>query len=461
MVTNLHSESKAAVSGSTYAFLIAFVAAVGGFLFGYDLVIISGAQIFLKQQFHLSDEAFGFATGSAGIGCMMGPFLGSILCDRIGRKKTLFLASLLFGISAIGTALPQSITVFNIFRIMGGVGVGLCSLASPMYIVEVSPARMRGSLGLMYQLAICIGALFSVIVAYFLAKMLPETVAWRWMFGSVAVPVLVFVIFLLIVPESPRWLAEVNRFDEARAVLRKIESAEYADKELEQIKSSMHQEQGRWSELLAPGMRMALLVGVLMAIFNNWTGWTGIAYYLPTLFQKAGQSSTADAIGRTIWIFAGNIGLTLVAIWLVDKIGRRPLWISTALLMTLFTALAGLVFHLNLNINYVLFAVFLCAIPHAVGIGALPWLMMSELYPTKIRAKAVAVTTTVIWVAGTTAPMAFPVIAGYSERTIGSVALIFWIYSAVSFCAFLFGLRMLPETRGRTLEEIGSSWVRH
>ena len=296
---------------------------VGGFLFGYDLVIISGAQIYLREQFALSDAGFGFTTTSAMIGCIAGPFLGAWLCDRIGRKRTLIFSALLLGVSAILTALPKDIVTFNMFRIVGGLGVGLCSIASPIYIAEIAPARIRGRLGVMYQLAIAIGALISAIVAYFLAKHLPETVSWRWMFASEMVPVIGFVIFLLFVPRSPRWLAETNRFEEALRVLTKTDGPEYARKELEEIKQSITEETGTFSEIFKPGIRTALLVGILLALFNNWTGWTAMGLYLPTLFQKGGFPETADAIFQFVIVNVFMVALTSLAIYLVDRVGQK------------------------------------------------------------------------------------------------------------------------------------------
>ena len=444
-----------------YPFYIAFVAAIGGFLFGYDLVIISGAQIFLREQFQLSDAQFGFTTTSAIIGCIAGPFIGSWLCDRIGRKKTLIFSAILFTVGAIVTAIARDMVTFNIFRIVGGLGVGLCSIASPMYIVEVAPARIRGGLGIMYQLAIATGATASSIVAYLLANNLPDTVSWRWMFASEMLPILLFIGFLVFVPESPRWLSEKGRFDEALQVLTKVESLEYAEKELQEIKASlMDTETGSFRELWQPGIRFALFIGICLALLNNWTGGSAIGYYLPTLFQKGGFPETAEAIKQAIIVGCWEAVLTLVAIFLVDRFGRRVLWIggSAAMIGALF--LAGLVFMFNMSGVIVLLVIFLCYMPHAMALGPLPWLMMSEIYPTRIRAKAVAVTTTFLWIAGWSAPMIFPILIGFFERTTGSAGPAFWFFAFICIISVIFGLKFLPETKGRTLEEIAKSWLR-
>jgi SP family arabinose:H+ symporter-like MFS transporter len=444
---------------SLYVFCVAFTAAIGGFLFGYDLVIISGAQLFLRDQFALSDAQYGFATGSAILGCIAGPFLGMGLCDWFGRKKVLFLAGFLFVLGAIGTSLPKDIITFNVFRIIGGIGVGISSIASPIYIAEISPARSRGRLGFMYQLAIVFGAAFSTVVAYLLARYLPETVCWRWMFASVLLPVAGFVVLLAFVPESPRWLANKSRCEEAFEVLKRIDGEKYALKEIDEIKGSLSEEEGTFSELFQPGIRTALFIGILLAVFSNWTGWSGIAYFLPTIFQKAGYSDPSSAILRTLVLHTANIFLTLLAVWLVDKVGRRPLWNATTAMMTISMFLTGLVFHFNITGWVLLLVIFLCAVPHCIGIGPLSWLMMSEIYPTKIRAKAVAISTTLLWVAGFTGPQFFPILTGISERAIGSIAGIFWLYGFICILALIFGLKWLPETKGRTLENIAKSWL--
>ena len=216
------------VSGRFYAFLIAFVSAVGGFLFGYDLAIMGGANLYLLKQFALSPGMFGFTSASAGLGCIVGPFFGGWFCDRIGRRTTLIVACLLLGVGSVFTAIPNDVTTFNIFRVVGGLGVGLCSIASPMYTNELAPARWRGGLGFMYQLAIVVGSVMAAVVAWLLAKWLPPEVSWRWMFGSELIFVAVFAVLLFLVPESPRWLAERGKIAAAQAIFTRIDGPEFA-----------------------------------------------------------------------------------------------------------------------------------------------------------------------------------------------------------------------------------------
>src|SRR5262245_34653563 len=238
--------ASAKQAGPGYAYFVAFVAAVGGFLFGYDLVIINGAQIFLRDHFHLTAGELGFATSSAILGCVAGPALGASLCDRLGRKSTLIIAALLFAAGAVGTAVPRSITVFNVFRFVGGIGVGLASLASPLYIAEIAPAPSRGRLGIMYQLAITVGATTAIVVAWWIARTVPDVaVNWRWMFASMLVPVVAFVVLLLAVPQSPRWLVGQNRPAEALAIMTKINGPGRRRKSWPRSRRRYKQNQGR------------------------------------------------------------------------------------------------------------------------------------------------------------------------------------------------------------------------
>ena len=454
-MSNMEKVVQTTEAGKFYAFFVAFVAAIAGFLFGYDLVIISGAAIFIKAHFALSPAQFGFAVNSAILGCIAGPFLGGWSCDRIG---TLMLSGILFAVGAIGSALAGTIGIFNLFRFVGGIGVGVSSLAAPMYISEIAPARQRGKMGIMYQLAITIGCMSAALVSYLMARFMSPDVSWRWMFASVVFPVIVFALLLLKVPQGPRWLAVRQRYDEAYECLVKLDGVEHAKKELEEIKTSLSGETGTWGELFQPGLRLALFTGVMLAIFNNFTGWSAIGYYVPTLLQQAGYTRASDAIGMNVFVEAGTVFLTLIAIFLVDRAGRRPLWLVTSAAMIFCLGIAGLVFQLHITGPIVVATIFLCAIPHAIGLGPLPWLMMSELYPTRIRARAVSISTTFIWVAGFTSPFTFPIIQVASRKLIGSTAGVFWFYACVCVVSFFWGRKFLPETKGRSLEEIASSW---
>ena len=446
--------------GIWYPFFISFAAAIGGFLFGYDLNIVTGGNIFIRNQFNLNDFWFGFTTSSAMIGCIFGPMLGFRLCDKIGRKKTLILAAVLFAVSAIVTALAPEMISYNIFRIVGGLGIGLSSLASPMYIAEVSPARIRGRLGLMYQIAIVVGSTVASFVAWQLASHLAETVSWRWMLASENVAILVFAAFLVFIPESPRWLAEKGRFEEAKQILTRIDGASFAEEEIKEIRLQLDQETGRWSEVFSRYMRIALLIGILLAIFNNLTGWTAMSYYLPVILQESGMTKVADTIGLYTLINIWQIVVTVAAIFLVDRAGRRPLWMFGSAFMIGAMLLNAAILHRNLGVPLTVVMACVTVLPHAFALGSIPWFMLSELYPTKIRAKAVAFTTTIVWIAGFTAGQIMPMLMGWSKGLVGSVALAFVLFAGMSLLSLLFGVKIMPETKGRTLEEIAKSWLR-
>lgn len=466
-------------TGKTYAFLIAFVSAVGGFLFGYDLGVMGGANVYLKDYFHLSDAMFGFTSASAVLGCIVGPFFGAWFCDRIGRRNTLIAACVLLAVGSLLTAIPRDVHTFNVFRIVGGIGVGLCSIASPMYTNEISPARWRGGLGFMYQLAIVVGLVFSAIIAWVLAKWLPADVSWRWMFASELIFVAIFVVLLFLVPESPRWLAERGRYAEAEAVFVRIDGPQFAAAEMAEIRQSLDAEVGSFSELFEPGLRKALFVGLCLAFFNNYTGWSAMSGYIAHLFEVGGLERT-DAILQYLIAYTFMGVMTLLACLIVDRVGRRPLWLISSVVMIVANILIGLIYHLSVkgwsvemivaNARagliyqysmigwFVLAAFFLCAIPHSFALGPLPWLMMSEIFPNRIRPRAVAITTTFIWIVGFLAASLFPVLAKWSESMIGSIAGVFWISAATCVLAVWFGWTLLPETKGRTLEEIADSW---
>lgn len=458
----------------------AFVAAIGGFLFGYDLGLIGAANVYLEEQFSLSAAELGFATASAVLGCILGPFLGAWVCDAIGRKKTMIMAALLLAVSAVFTAVPDIMAdgtragvlwSFNFFRFIGGLGVGLCSIASPMYIAELAPPARRGRFGLMYQLAVVLGHAVAPLIAWGIVAWLrirhgvqqgdvPEAWAlqpWRWMFFSEMLSIVAFVGFVFRLPESPRWLAEKGRFDEAENVLRRIDGPDFARTEIAEIRRTLHAEQGRWADLLAPGMLWALFIGILLAFFNNWTGWSVIGAYVPRLFEAAGYHRE-DAIRDFVFVYGAMAVLTLVSISLADRVGRRPLWMWASLLGAVITLLCGFVFAWGWKGTPVMIVISLITIPHGLALGGLPWLMMSELYPTRLRAKAVAVTTTTLWCFIFTGAYLFPSITGWSERMVGSVAAAFWLFTGVCILSFLFGWLLMPETKGRTLEDIGESW---
>ena len=457
-------DDQSPTRGNTrYAFVVALVAAFGGFLFGYDLHVITGGQLFWKPYFQLSEEAYAFAMASAMIGCMLGPSLGPWLIDRIGRRSTLMFCAVLFGASSLGTALPNDIATFNVFRIVGGLAIGLASVASPMYIAEIAPARLRGRLGLMFQVAVTVGSTCSILLCWWLSlfaergTISPEAV-WRIMFGSELVPITIFLVLLFFVPRSPRWLAEKGREAEAEQILAKIGGTLAAQKSMVEIRHDLTQEQGTWSELFQGGFKLALVCACLLALFNNLTGWSGVAYYMPEIFKRGGYDAPSQAIFNALILNVFNLVFTLVCVSLVDKFGRRPLWIWTSVMMIGALMFAAVAFQLAWTGPIIVLVIVLTTIPHHLGLGPLPWLMQSELFPTRLRAKGVCISTTIVWIGGFLSAYLFPIVAKWSEQLVGSISLFFIVFIVMCVLSLLFGVTLFPETKNRTLEEIAASW---
>jgi len=440
---------------AAYVFLVCGVASVGGLLFGYDLSIIGPALLYLKDTFHLSAAAEGMAMGSAAIGCLFGPLLAVALSDTWGRQKTLFLAAVLYGISAVGAALAGGIAAFDACRFLGGVGVGLSSVVSPMYIAEIAPARLRGRLVTINNLAIVVGSFAAILVAYGLAgRNIPA--GWRWMFASQLVPVLGLIVGLCFVPNSPRWLAEAGRFTEAATILTRVNGARQAAVELKEIRESLESDHGAWRDLFRVGTRRAVLIAAGLACFQQLTGASILFAYAPEVLRNAGFVRQADAIGATVFLQLWNIVATLVAVWLVDRVGRRPLLLTGVAGMGAGLACLGAGFQFNLSPLHLLL-LFLAAIGmYLVSLAPLAWLIMSEIFPTRLRGKAMALAGFVLWGSCYLGLQLFPMLRAYFTDHFHNMAGVFYLYAGVCVLAFVFCLRMAPETKGRTLEEISA-----
>jgi MFS transporter, SP family, arabinose:H+ symporter len=438
-----------------YVYFISLVAAVGGFLLTYDIVIMSGAIIFMKKEFSLSPLGVGFAMTSAMIACFFSPSFGGWLCDKLGRKRTLLLSAVLFGASSIGTALPRTMLEFNVFRILGGIGVGAACIVSPMYIAEISPAPIRGRLVLLNQLANVVGALVSYLVAYLLSF----SGAWRWMFGSTAIPVALFAIGLFFIPESPRWLVVKNREEEALDVLTRIGGRVNAQSELQSIRESLVQETGKLRDLLAPGIRMALIIAVGLAVLQQLDGVTVLIFYAPMIMQQAGFPQASEAIRITMIVGIWNLFCTLAAVWLVDRVGRRPLLLYGTLGMAGGLICMGAFFYLHITGVLVPVILMVAVAAYCMSIAPVTWLIMSEIFPNRLRGTGMAVASTALWIASFVANLVFPVMTSFSEHHFGSAFMAFWTFALICLGTFYFCWRLVPETKGRTLEEIGKSWT--
>ena len=439
-----------------YVFLACMVASLGGFLFGYDINVMIGALIFLTRHFHLGPVQLGFAVSCATLGCGGGAIVGGYVADRLGRKKTLALTAVIFAIGSIGTAVPSTIFQFDVFRIVGGVGVGLASVISPMYIAEISPAHLRGRLVTIDQLAILTGAVISVTICYYLSV----TGNWRAMFASEAAPAALLLAGLFIVPESPRWLLEKNLVQRAREVLGKIyRQKEEIEREVQEIADSLDEETGTFRELFHPGLRRALLVGVVLAIFVQFTGISPLDFYLPVIFQKAGFAKASDAIFQMAIVNSWMWICTVVSIWLVDRIGRRPLLLAGITGMAIGMAVLGVMFARGVTGEIVVVVTMFCLGCFIASLAPLFWLLTSELFPTRLRGKGMSVSSLSHWAASFVATQAIPSMLAYAEERFNTIAVVFWLFAVVCVVAVVFSYYTVPETKGRSLEEIGRSWT--
>jgi len=449
---------------SVYIFMVCIVAALGGLLFGYDTGVINGAIGPLKTYFTLDAKAEGWAMGCALLGCAIGAASAGVLSDWLGRKKVLIFSAILFFISAMGTALPKTITAFIVFRIIGGLGVGAASLSSPMYIAEISPARIRGRMVSVNQFAIVTGFLVVYFVNYYIARqgdaVWNEQTGWRWMFGSEALPALLLLVLLFFVPESPRWLTKQGRGEEALMILNRVDGAEYAKTELLEIEDAIAHESGSLKQLLQPGMKIVLVIGIVLAVLQQVTGINVFLYFGTEIFKKMGSGTNA-ALLQTVVVGAVNMTFTIIAIWTVDKLGRRPLMMIGSAGMGLSLLAMGLAAFFQKTELWMLLFILGYIACFALSVGPVTWVILSEIFPTRIRGRAMAIATVCLWVANYIVSQTFPMmdenqwlLAGFHH------AFPFWVYGAFSVILLGFVWRFVPETKGKTLEEIEKHWMR-
>ena len=444
-----------------YVYLISIVAALGGLLFGYDTAVISGAIGYIETKFNLTPALKGWAASSAIWGCVAGVMVAGYLADRFGRKKVLLGSAVLFAVSAIGSALPQNLTQFVCARLIGGLGVGAASMISPLYISEVAPAENRGRLGTLYQLAIVIGINLVYFINYKIAGRGDETWnlewGWRYMLGSETLPALLFFLLIFWVPESPRWLMTRQREDEALAILERVNGEDKARVVQGEISQSLNKVRaGRLRDLFKPGLRKALLVGVMLAVFQQITGINAIIYYAPDILKSVGFG-TESALAQTFLIGIINTLFTFVAIWLIDKAGRRTLLLVGVSSMIVCLLGAGTAFYLELTSGpWLLIFILGFIASFACSLGPIPWLMISEIFPTESRGQAMSFSIVTLWLAVVAITQFTPMLLD-PETGIGA-AYTFWLFGLNAVILLLFIIKMVPETKQRTLEEIAESW---
>ena len=439
-----------------YLLKVTMIGALGGLLFGYDTAVISGAIGFLETKFSLDINQKGFAVSSAIFGCILGVAVSGNLADKVGRKNSLLLTALLFLISAIASAIAYSYIFFVVARIIGGIGVGAASMLSPLYISEISPANKRGTLVTLYQLAIVLGInivfFFNYKVAQYSTEAWNVDFGWRYMVGSEVVPAMLFFIALLIVPESPRWLLKKGREEEALNVLTKVNTEEQAIKVLQDIDLALKKEKGTFKELFEPGLRMAMLIGIILALFSQITGINSIMYYAPEILKSAGFG-VDSALMQTVIIGVVNTIFTFVAIKYIDDLGRRTLllWGASGMVLCLFGI--GLLYQLAFTDGPWLLILILGFVGcFAMSLGPIPWVIISEIFPTKMRGTAMSLAIVVLWVGVVIISQFTPVLLKMGE------SITFWIFMINAILFLIFTVRFIPETKGKTLEEIEQYW---
>ena len=453
MITPVGAIAPAERGSAAYVYLAAVVAATSGLLFGFDIAVINGAIIFLRDQFGLTEAGTEFAASSLLFGCIAGASVGGWLSDRFGRRRILMVCGILFAVSSIGAAIPRTLTEFAAARFVGGIAIGAASLLAPLYIAVVAPARIRGRMVSLNQMAIVTGILLAYLVNWLLSFLGPD--GWRWMFAVAALPSAAFFVALFFVPESPRWLAEQSRREEALYVLARINGSAIADREIVQIEAAIAEETGTMAELFQPGLRRALFLALALAILQQITGINTVLFYGSIIFkEQVGGHSDSAAIGANVGIGLVNFLVTLVALYSIDKAGRKPLLMISSGLMAFCQLALGAAFLLHPPpAALVLGIMLLCVASFAIGMGPGVWVMLSEIFPTRIRGRAMSLATVALWVACTVLTMTFLTLTQYLSPT-GA----FWIYSSMCVVTFVIVWRVAPETKGRTLEEIERLW---
>lgn len=449
-----------------FLMLITLIAGLGGFLFGFDMAVVSGIIEPVKQQFALSSSQEGLFVSCALLGCIVGVAFSGYLSDKIGRKKVLFISAILFLISAVGFAFAEAYPVLIVFRILAGMGVGAASNVSPLYISEVAPAQKRGRLVTYYQLAITFGVLAAYISNFFIQRYAVAHVGentglfnwlfanevWRGMFLVSLLPALAFCLLLIIVPESPRWLVQYGRSEEALKILTKINGTEEGHTELTAIEEMASQKKGGIGELLRLPLRKLLTLAMVLTALSQFSGINGVIFYGPTIMKSVGIG-TGDALLYQVILGIANILFTFIAISKVDSWGRRPLYIIGSLCAAVALALTGFCFLMNITGWFLLLSVILFLLFFAFSLGPLKFVISTEIFPTHIRGTALSICIMTMWVSDWIVNMLFPIM-----RDGLGIATTFFIFSFFCVVSFVYAKMNLFETKGKSLEEIEKAW---
>ncbi|HWD91378.1 MAG TPA: sugar porter family MFS transporter [Verrucomicrobiae bacterium] len=440
--------------------LVACVALAGGFLFGYDTAVINGANQFLKAFFQLTPFQEGIAGASAILGCIPGAMFAGYFSDRFGRRKVLFVCAILYALSGVLSAVPKTFTEFLLARFISGLGIGASSMICPVYVAELAPAAWRGRFGSLFQFGIVSGIFLTLFInariQAFGDAAWNAAQGWRWMLGAEIFPALLLLLLLFFVKESPRWLVQVGREGEARDILEKIHRPPEADAEIAATKDVLKQSEAGFFELLAnPRFRRVLVIAVLLMAFSQFSGINAIMYYSTKIFTTAGVG-VKDSFMASEVVGLVNLLFTLVAVALVDKAGRRILLLVGLVAQVIALGAVGWMFKANTGGIALLIAILAFIGAFAMALGPIPWILCSEIFPTRVRGRAMSVATFTIWTSCYIVAQTFPML---NDSARVGPALTFWIYAGCSLAALVFVFFMVPETKGRSLEEIEASFA--
>lgn len=475
MITPLHTpeanEPRTGTGHSAYVWLVASVGALGGLLFGYDWVVIGGAKPFYERYFHLNSPAIvGWAMSCALVGCLIGALSSGTLSNHFGRKRLLILAALVFLTSSLGTGLASTFPAFVVWRMTGGYAIGLASGISPMYIAEISPAHLRGRLVSLNQLAIVSGILLAQIVNWLIARPVPPGFTahdilvswngqwgWRWMFGVTAIPSACFLIASFLVPESPRWLATKGRTRQAFDVLARLGGSAYAKQVLDDFSAASPEQTGgfKFSDLFADGMGKILFLGVALAVLQQWCGINVIFNYAQEIFAAAGYQ-VSHLLFNIVFTGAVNLTFTVVALFTIDRLGRRILLLTGISGLVIIYSVLGTLYHLHVHGKPMLALVLGAIACYSVSLAPVTWVIIAEIFPTRIRSSAMSIAVTALWSACFILTYTFPLLNAALKAS-GT----FWTYALICLAGLVYLSVSLPETKGQSLEEIEASLRRH
>ncbi len=454
-----------------YLFLIALISAMGGFLFGYDWVVIGGAKPFYEQYYEIAHNPVmqGWAMSSALIGCLIGALSAGKLSDRLGRKPILILSAGLFICTAIGTGAADSFEAFNVFRLIGGFAIGIASSLSPMYIAEIAPAHLRGRFVSINQLTVVLGILSAQIVNWQIAEPVAADataemirsswngqIGWRWMFWAMTVPAALFFLFSFILPESPRWLASSGRKEAALRIFTRICGEKQALEEMAAIEATSLNKtsEGGFKQLIHPSMRNILIIGVVMAVLQQWCGINVIFNYAQEIFMAAGYG-VSDVLMNIVVTGVTNVIFTILAMCVVDRWGRKALTLAGAFGLTLIYAFMGAAYYFHISGVLLLVIVVAAIACYAMTLATTMWVIISEIFPNRIRGIAMSVCTFALWAACFILTYTFPML----NQGLGAAGT-FWLYGIICLAGGLFVWKKLPETKGKSLEEIERELVK-